>query len=145
MVVSDIERNALIILATGEQIKNIRDTVRRIDIPKVQVYVKAKIVEVDNTLAEQVGLKYGINGGAITSSGLFTLAGNMGASALQMSPALLGFLNTNTETYEGLDSNGNPIYSSDPAFKFDSTDKAFALGANKTGSFRAKWCSTSFI
>jgi general secretion pathway protein D len=28
MVVSDVERNALIVLATGEQIKNIRDTVR---------------------------------------------------------------------------------------------------------------------
>jgi len=129
MVVSDIERNALIILATGEQIKNIRDTVRRIDIPKVQVYVKTKIVEVDNNLAQQVGLKYGMNGGTITSSGLFTLAGNLGGAALQMSPALLGFLNQNTEKYEGLDSNGNPIYSSEPAFKFDATDKVFALGA----------------
>jgi general secretion pathway protein D len=129
MVVSDIERNALIILATGEQIKNIRDTVRRIDIPKVQVYVKTKIVEVDNNLAQQIGLKYGMNGGTITSSGLFTLAGNLGGSALQMSPALLGFLNQNTEKYEGLDSNGNPIYSSEPAFKFDATDKVFALGA----------------
>ncbi len=129
MVVSDIERNALVLLATAEQMKNIRDTIKRIDIPKVQVYVKAKIVEIDSNLAQQVGLKYGFNGGAITSSGLYTLAGNLGASALQMSPALLGFLNTNTETYEGLDSNGNPIYSSDPAFKFDATDKVFALGA----------------
>jgi len=129
MVVSDIERNALIILATGEQIKNIRDTVRRIDIPKVQVYVKAKIIEVDSSLAEQIGLKYGMNGGTITSTGLFTLAANMGASALQMSPALLGFLNQNTEKYEGLDGNGNPIYSSTPAFKFGATDKVFALGA----------------
>jgi len=129
MVVSDIERNALIILATGEQIRNIRKTVRQIDIPKVQVYVKAKIVEVDKNLAQKVGLKYGMNGGTITSSGLFTLAANMGANALQMSPALLGFLNQNTETYEGLDPNGNPIYSSDPAFKFGSTDKVFALGA----------------
>lgn len=129
MVVSDIERNALILLATAEQMRNIRETIRKIDIPKVQVYVKAKIVEVDSNLAEQVGLKYGINGGAIGSSGLFSLAGNMGASALQMSPALLGFLNQNTETYEGNDANGNPIYSSDPAFKFDATNKVFALGA----------------
>ncbi len=128
MVVSDIERNALIVLATGEQIKNIRETVRKIDIPKVQVYVKAKIVEIDKNLAEQVGLKYGMNGGTITSSGLFTLAGNMGANALQMSPALLGFLNTNnTKTYT--DANGNVIQENNPAFKFDSTDKAFALGA----------------
>jgi len=128
MVVSDIERNALIVLATGEQMRNIRETVRKIDIPKVQVYVKAKIVEIDKNLAEQVGIKYGINGGTITSSGLYTLAGNLGASALQMSPALLGFLNTNnTKTYT--DGNGNVIQENNPAFKFDSTDKAFALGA----------------
>ncbi|SFV56947.1 General secretion pathway protein D / Type II secretion outermembrane pore forming protein (PulD) [hydrothermal vent metagenome] len=128
MVVADIERNALIVLATGEQMRNIRATVRKIDIPKVQVYVKAKIVEIDKNMAEQVGLKYGMNGGTITSSGLFTLAGNMGASALQMSPALLGFLNTNnTKTYT--DAAGNIIQENNPAFKFDSTDKAFALGA----------------
>ncbi|WP_415407008.1 type II secretion system secretin GspD [Sulfurovum sp. CS9] len=129
MVVSDIERNALIVLATAEQMKNIRDTVRRIDIPKVQVYVKAKIVEVDTNLAEQIGLQYGMEGGTITSSGLFTMAANMGASSLQMSPALLGFLNQNT-TETLTDSNGNVIgTTTTPAFKFDSTDKAFALGA----------------
>ncbi len=128
MVVSDIERNALVLLATAEQMKNIRDTIRRIDIPKVQVYVKAKIVEVDSNMAQQVGLKYGFNGGAITSNGLYTLAGNMGASALQMSPALLGFLNTNT-TSTILDNNGNAITTTDPAFKFDAVDKVFALGA----------------
>ena len=134
MVVSDVERNALILLATAEQMKNIRETVRKIDIPKVQVYVKAKIVEVDTNMAEQIGLKYGFNGGAITSSGLFTMAGNMGASALQMSPALLGFLNTNTETYHPpyYDDDNNFIAgytTTDPAFKFDATDKVFALGA----------------
>jgi len=128
MVVSDVERNALIVLATGEQMRNIRETVRKIDIPKVQVYVKAKIVEIDKNMAEKVGMKYGMNGGTITSSGLFTLAGNMGASALQMSPALLGFLNTNnTTTYT--DANGNIVQETDPAFKFNSTDTAFALGA----------------
>jgi len=128
LVVSDIERNALVLLATAEQMKNIRDTIRRIDIPKVQVYVKAKIVEVDSDMAQQVGFKYGFNGGAITSNGLYTLAGNLGASALQMSPALLGFLNTNATTTV-LDNNGNAITTTDPAFKFDAVDKVFALGA----------------
>lgn len=129
MVVSDIERNALVLLATAEQMKNIRDTIKKIDIPKVQVYVKAKIVEIDSNMAQQIGFKYGFNGGAITTNGLYTLAGNMGAAALQMSPALLGFLNDNTNNFEGFDANGNPIYSNDPAFKFDATDKVFALGA----------------
>ncbi len=128
MVVSDIERNALIVLATGEQIRNIRKTVMQIDIPKVQVYVKAKIVEVDKNLAQQVGFKYGMEGGTITTSGLYTLAANMGGNSLQMSQDLLGFLNTNTETTT-YDNNGNAIVTTDPAFTFDSTDKVFALGA----------------
>jgi len=93
MVVSDVERNALIILATGEQIRNIRETVRKIDIPKVQVYVKARIIEINNNLAKQIGLRYGFEGGKITSMGLYSLASNMGASSLMVSQTLLGFLN----------------------------------------------------
>ena len=128
MVVSDIERNALIVLATEEQMKNIRDTVRRIDIPKVQVYVKVKIVEIDSNMAQQIGLKYGIDGGALSSSGIFTLAGNMGASALQMSPQLLGFLNANQTTTVPY-GQGGFIQQTDPAFKIDATNSVFALGA----------------
>ena len=128
MVVSDIERNALVILATGEQIRNIRQTVRQIDIPKVQVYVKAKIVEINTNLAQQVGLKYGMNGGTITSSGLFTMAANMGANPLQMSPGLLGFLNANNQKAYP-DGQGGTVLVNEPAFKFGDTDKVFAMGA----------------
>lgn len=127
MVVSDIERNALILLATAEQMKNIRETVRKIDIPKVQVYVKAKIVELDVNLAQQVGLKYGVEGGAITSNGLFSLGANFGASALALSPSLLGFLNTETTNYEG----DNLVTTSSRPFTFTSdVNKLFALGAS---------------
>jgi len=128
MVVSDVERNALILLATGEQIKNIRETVRKIDIPKAQVYVKAKIVEVDTNMAKKIGLKYGLEGGVITSKGLYSVAGNLGTKPLQMSSDLLGFLNQNTSKTQ-LDNNGNAITTNDPAFKFDAVDKVFALGA----------------
>ena len=128
MVVSDVERNALILLATAEQMKNIRETVRKIDIPKVQVYVKAKIIEINSNLAQQLGLKYGIEGGTITSNGLFSLGANFGASALSMSPELLSFLNTNTTNY---DSNGNAITTSTRPFTFGSdVDKLFAVGAS---------------
>ncbi len=127
MVVADVERNALIVLATGEQIKNIRETVAKIDIPKVQVYVKARIVEINTDLAEQIGLRYGFEGGKITSMGLFSAAANMGASSLMISPTLLSFLNTQQTVY---DANGNPIVTEDRAFKFDSgISQVFALGA----------------
>jgi len=127
MVVSDVERNALIVLATGEQIRNIRHTVEKIDIPKVQVYVKARIVEINTDLAEQIGLSYGFEGGKITSQGLFSAAANLGASSLMVSPTLMSFLNT-TKTY--YDSNGNAITDDQNAFKFDSDiSEIFALGA----------------
>jgi len=127
MVVSDVERNALIILATGEQIKNIRATVKKIDIPKVQVYVKARIVEINTDLAEQIGLRYGFEGGKITSKGLFSAAANLGASSLMISPTLMGFLNTTTTRY---DANGNAITSDERPFKFDNgISEVFALGA----------------
>jgi len=128
MVVGDSERNALIILATGDQIKNIRQVIRRIDIPKVQVYVKARIVEINRNLASQIGIRYGFEGGQITSNGLFTAAANMGASSsLMVSSTLLGFLDSTKTTY---DSNGNPITDTTRPFKFDGDiSKVFALGA----------------
>lgn len=127
MVVSDLERNALIILATGEQIKNIRETIAKIDIPKAQVYVKARIVEINTDLAKQVGFKYGFEGGKITSKGLFSAAANMGASSLNISQNLLGFLNNETTRF---DSNNNAFTTNERPFQFDSgISQVFALGA----------------
>lgn len=126
MVVSDVERNALVVLATAEQIKNIRETVNKIDVPKVQVYVKARIVEINNNLAEQIGMRYGFEGGAITSNGLFSAAANMGASSLMVSQTLLGFLNnTSTQVLE----NGTTITSTERDFEFGKVKEVFALGA----------------
>jgi len=127
MVVSDLERNSLIILATGEQIKNIRETIKKIDIPQAQVYVKARIIEINTNLAEQLGIKYGFEGGKITSKGLFSAAANLGASSLNISQNLLGFLN-NEETR--FDNNGNAFTTNNRPFQFDSgISQVFALGA----------------
>ncbi|SFV52517.1 General secretion pathway protein D / Type II secretion outermembrane pore forming protein (PulD) [hydrothermal vent metagenome] len=127
MVVSDLERNALVVLADGNQIKNIRSTIKKLDVPKPQVYVKVKIVEINTDLASQIGLRYGFEMGKITSQGLFTLAGNAGADSLMISQNLLGFLNTDTTQY---DQNGNLVTTTDRAFSFDSgISEMFALGA----------------
>ncbi len=61
MVVGDAERNALIVLATGDQIKNIRQVVNRIDVEKPQVYIAARIVEIDVNKAQRIGIDYGLN------------------------------------------------------------------------------------
>ena len=127
MVVSDIERNSLIVLATGEQIKNIRETINKIDIPQAQVYVKARIVEINRDKAEQLGMKYGFEGGKITSKGLLSAAANLGASSLNISQNLLGFLNS---TSSRTDANGNVVQDQVRPFKFDTgISQVFALGA----------------
>ena len=127
MVVADAERNSLIVLATGEQIRNIRDVIRKVDVEKPQVYIKASIVEINSELAQQIGAKYGFEAGAITSNGLFTMSGNMGASSLMISPRIMNFLNTTKVIY---DDNGNPIEENDNAFKFaNDISQLFAIGA----------------
>ena len=127
MVVSDVERNALVVLADGDQIKNIRTTIQRLDVPKPQVYVQARIVEINTDLASQIGLKYGFELGKITSQGLFTLAGNSGADSLMISDNLMGFLNQDTTQY---DQNGNLVTTTEQAFSFESgISEMFALGA----------------
>ncbi len=127
MVVSDLERNALVVLADGEQIKNIRKTISRLDVPKPQVYVKAKLVEINTELASQIGVKWGFEGGKITSKGLFTLAANAGASSIMISPALSSFLNTETSAY---DQSGNVITTEERPFSFASNiTEMFAAGA----------------
>ncbi len=122
MVVGDKERNALIILATPDQIQNIRAVIRRIDVAKPQVYVKAKIIEINLQKAKNVGLKYGFEGGKITTKGLFSIAGNLGAPSLMVSRSILSFLSS-----QSTDSNGNTI-SSNPFSFGDSIKELFAIG-----------------
>ncbi len=122
MVVGDKERNALIVLATPYQIKNIKEVIRKIDIAKPQVYVKAKIVEINLAKARNVGLKYGFEGGKITTRGLFSMAGNFGSPSLMVSNKLLGFLSTQTK-----DANGD-IITKNPFSFGDSIKELFALG-----------------
>jgi len=128
MVVSDVERNALVILADGDQIKNIRQTISRLDVPKPQVYVKAKIVEINTDMASQIGFRYGFESGKITSKGLFSLAANAGAPSLMISDQLMSFLNTTETIYDPV--SGNPITNEVKAFSFDTgINEMFALGA----------------
>jgi len=128
VIASDAERNALIVLASEDQYQNILDTVKQLDVEKSQVYIQAKIVEVNTNLAENIGLKYGFNGGAITSNGLFSLAGNAGAAPLAISQSLLGFLSN--QTYHEGTNGGAGFTTTDRAFQFDSgISKVFSLGA----------------
>ena len=110
MVVGDAERNALIVLATGDQIKNIRKVIRSIDVEKPQVYIVAKIVEIDMGKAEQIGVKYGFTAGGVASGkGLFSISGSTGASALEIPSSFLSFLDSNASKGGNFSFSGNKL------------------------------------
>ena len=78
----DEEMNSLIVSARGEDIKMIKQMVELLDRERPQVYIMAKIVEISESRTKQLGLKYGFEGGKVTSSALLTTAMNLGGSAI---------------------------------------------------------------
>lgn len=55
----DRRMNTLIVNDTEENIEQIRDLVAIMDVPKPQVMIEAKIVEVDNTYTRSLGIRWG--------------------------------------------------------------------------------------
>ncbi len=79
-VTIDPELNAIIVFATGAEIKQIKSLIKSLDVERQQVYVVARIFEISRNKANQLGLKYGFGGGAITSNGIIGLSGSLGGS-----------------------------------------------------------------
>ena len=90
-VTADKETNSLIVLAKSTQINTIEQIINALDVPKQQVYVKARILEISNSKIAQIGTKFGLLGGiADSSSGIYTLSANLGGPALAFNPGDLG-------------------------------------------------------
>ncbi len=70
-VTVDAELNAIIAYATESELKEIRKVVESLDTERKQVYVVAKIVEISNTKAKELGAKYDILGGIAGGNGLY--------------------------------------------------------------------------
>ena len=81
------EINAVIIVGNPGVLKGLKKIIDTLDKEKYQVYVQARIVEISNDDAEQIGLKYSLGAVAATSAGLIAFSGNFGGkSALSMLP-----------------------------------------------------------
>jgi general secretion pathway protein D len=83
------ETNSLIIVGDLKQIEILKTIIDALDIPKQQVYVKAKILEISNSKASQIGTKYGLFAGS-GDNGLYTLSANLGGPAVAFNVADLG-------------------------------------------------------
>jgi len=92
------ELNAIVVSGLESDIKDIRKMVELLDVEKPQVFVKARIIEINENMADQIGVQYGLAGGALTDAGLFTFAANLGGSAVAFDGG--GLLNLSSSTYD---------------------------------------------
>ncbi len=80
------EINSIIVIGNPVVIKSLRRIIDELDKEKYQVYVQARIVEINSDDSELVGLKYGLEGGIANASGLYTMAANFGGSSVAVGP-----------------------------------------------------------
>ncbi len=87
----DEESNSIVLMGPSDELEYIKAILFELDKEKAQVYVQARIIEVTNSLVDEVGIKYGILGGKSGSKGLGTFASNLnGGSSIAFTPGDIG-------------------------------------------------------
>lgn len=76
------EINAIIAIGEPNIIKGIKLIIDELDREKYQVYVQARIIEINKNDSEAIGVKYGFAAGDVSSSGLYAMSANFGDQAL---------------------------------------------------------------
>jgi general secretion pathway protein D len=104
------EINAIIAVGDPIVLKGIKQIIDELDKEKYQVYVQARIIEINKNDAESLGVKYGFDGASLTSNGLYSFSGNFGGAAISGSI-------------------GQTMASSVAGNNIGAGSKAFALGA----------------
>ena len=78
----DARTNQLFVRETADRMEEIRRMIKQVDVPVRQVTIEAKIVEVSDTFAKNIGVKFGLDGSTLNlgnGNGLLlgnTVAGN---------------------------------------------------------------------
>jgi general secretion pathway protein D len=76
------EINAIIAIGEPSIIKGIKLIIDELDREKYQVYVQARIIEINKNDSEAIGVKYGFAAGDVSSSGLYAMSANFGDQSL---------------------------------------------------------------
>ena len=82
LISSDDESNSIILMGDKKQITFFINLIKKLDIKREQVYVKARIIEVNERKSHNIGVKYGLAGGTLGSDELFTFAVNAGGDVM---------------------------------------------------------------
>ena len=88
----DVESNSIIAMGNTEEIAYINSLIKELDIEKAQVYVQARIIEVNDELVNQIGISYGIFAGNANNNGLtaFSSSLNGGSDSISLLKDAIG-------------------------------------------------------
>lgn len=91
-----IATNSIIVVAQPVVLQEIHAIIARLDREKYQVYVKAKIIQINSNKAKQIGIQYGFSAGDVSSSGLYAMSANFGNTSLTnlANSSVLNYLGT---------------------------------------------------
>ncbi|MCG3688390.1 type II secretion system protein GspD [Aliarcobacter butzleri] len=100
----DLESNSLVIMASKDELKQIKDLIQELDKEKAQVYVQAKIIEVNNELVNKIGISYGIINASARSDGINAISSNLngGSNAIKEAVDTLGIRMNDLNIKSGL-------------------------------------------
>ncbi|MCT7583572.1 hypothetical protein N5U55_05510 [Aliarcobacter butzleri] len=100
----DLESNSLVVMASKDELKQIKDLIQELDKEKAQVYVQAKIIEVNNELVNKIGISYGIINASARSDGINAISSNLngGSNAIKEAVDTLGIRMNDLNIKSGL-------------------------------------------
>ncbi|XPS40495.1 type II secretion system protein GspD [Aliarcobacter butzleri] len=100
----DLESNSLVVMASKDELKQIKDLIQELDKEKAQVYVQAKIIEVNNELVNKIGISYGIISASARSDGINAISSNLngGSNAIKEAVDTLGIRMSDVNIKSGL-------------------------------------------
>jgi general secretion pathway protein D len=81
-VSDNAEINAIIAIGEPSILKGLKQIIDELDKEQYQVYVQARIIEINENESSDIGVKYGLAAGDVTASGLYAMSANFGSSAL---------------------------------------------------------------
>ena len=73
----DNESNSIVIMSFAEEISQIDELIKELDKEKTQVYVQARIIEVNDELVNQIGVSYGIFGARASNNVLSSFSSSL--------------------------------------------------------------------
>ena len=76
------EINAIIAIGEPTVLRGLKQIIDELDKEKYQVYVQAKIIEINKKNSENMGVKYGFDAAGLTSGGLYSFATNFGGASI---------------------------------------------------------------